>query len=490
MKIKRIKFNSISKQLLKVVFAFYFSITIIITLVHFVVEYYHTKNTINDELKMISQTFMPSMQEALWNFDTVQVDSICKGALKLPAVLSIEIYDKDTKQNSYSIAENNFNKSSQGIFFYTQDLYHATLKNEKVYVGTIQYYSNHNIVIDRVKLSFFIILFNSLLKSFILTILFIWAFNKYLTKPLESITKSIQNVDLHNLNEHHKIDIDNTKKDELTFLAIAFNTMLKNLDDKLNVINTTNKHLLESEKMVALGGMVAGISHEINTPVGIALTGITHLDEQTRNLEKLYNTENMSEDDFLNYIKDANDLNHSIQINLQKAASLIQSFKKVAVDQSSNEERKINLKEYLEEVLLSLRNQIKKTNITIKIEIPTTIIFTTKPGAFSQIVTNLVTNSLIHGFDEKQIGEILIIATVEKNTLHFIYQDNGKGISKEVKNKIFNPFFTTNRANGGSGLGMSIVYNLVTTALYGEINVESEPSKGIKFDMIIPIQGV
>lgn len=488
MQIKNIKLHSVSKQLLKVVFAFYFSITIIITLIHFTIEYYHTKENINNELKMVSQTFMQSIQRALWNFDMIQVKSITSGALQLPSVLSIKIFDKNTNQNIYNIQKPNFDLSSQGVFSYSQELYHTTLKNETVYVGTIQYFSNHNIVIERVKLSFFIILFNSILKSLILTILFIWAFNKYLTKPLEKITNDIKNIDLHHLKNHKTIGVDNTKKDELTFLSIAFNDMLKNFDEKLNIIQETNKHLIESEKMAALGGMVAGISHEINTPVGIALTGITYLQEQTINIKKLYEEENMSEEDFLHYLDDANTLNNSIQINLQKAASLINSFKKVAVDQSSNEERKINLKEYIEEIILSLHSKIKKTNISIVIDIEDNILVTTKPGAISQIITNLIANSLTHGFENQQSGEIKITAKLEENNLHLRYQDDGKGISKDVEHKIFNPFFTTNRANGGSGLGMSIVFNLVTTVLSGEIDLQSELHKGIIFDIIIPIQ--
>jgi signal transduction histidine kinase len=488
MQIKNIKLHSVSKQLLKVVFAFYFSITIIITLIHFTIEYYHTKENINNELKMVSQTFMQSIQRALWNFDMIQVKSITSGALQLPSVLSIKIFDKNTNQNIYNIQKPNFDLSSQGVFSYSQELYHTTLKNETVYVGTIQYFSNHNIVIERVKLSFFIILFNSILKSLILTILFIWAFNKYLTKPLEKITNDIKNIDLHHLKNHKTISVDTTKKDELTFLSIAFNDMLKNFDEKLNIIQETNKHLIESEKMAALGGMVAGISHEINTPVGIALTGITYLQEQTINIKKLYEEENMSEEDFLHYLDDANTLNNSIQINLQKAASLINSFKKVAVDQSSNEERKINLKEYIEEIILSLHSKIKKTNISIVIDIEDNILLTTKPGAISQIITNLIANSLTHGFENQQSGEIKITAKLEENNLHLRYQDDGKGISKDVEHKIFNPFFTTNRANGGSGLGMSIVFNLVTTVLSGEIDLQSELHKGIIFDIIIPIQ--
>lgn len=480
-------FTSLSKQLLKVVFTFYFIITILMTIGHFIVEYYHTQDNIKEELKTVSTTFETSLEQAMWNFDNQQIDSILNGALKLPAILSIELYDKNTKAKIHT-TKNNFNKYQTGVFSYLVDIFHIKINNEKVYIGTVEYYSSSNIVFERVKLGFIIILVNALLKSLLLTILFIWAFNKYLTNPLDKITRNILDVDLDKVSKHKPIIVNKKNKNELTLLSSAFNKMLKNLDEKLNALKNTQKHLIQSEKMVALGNMVAGVAHEINTPVGMALTGVTHLEEQTKNLKKLYNDENMTEEDFEHYLNDTIELNHSIHINLQKAASLVKSFKKVAVDQSSNETRTFNLKQYIQEILLSLRNKLKQTNIKVIIHCDDNLIITSNPGAISQIITNFTMNSLIHGFNPEDIGTIIISAKISNNRLELLYKDSGKGLDAISKNKIFDPFFTTKRGEGGSGLGMSIVYNLVTSTLHGSISVSSEPSYGTSFIIDIPIK--
>ena len=484
---KNKKFKSISKHLLRVVFTFYFSITIIMTLVHFYIEYLHTEDSVKVELKLIADTFKKSLENALWDLNTKQVESISNGALTLPSVLGVKIFDENINTMIYEKYLNGIDPDTDKTFYFELKLFYDQNGN-KTYVGTVRYYSSSNVVFDRVKVGFFIIFLNSLFKSLILTILFIWAFNKFLTRPLEDITSNIERLDLHNIKEHKPLAVDEGKSDELTFLARAFNNMLKNIDDKLKVIKETQKHLLESEKMVSLGGMVAGVSHEINTPVGMALTGVTHLEEETKRIKSLYENDDMSQEDFEEYLKDVHSISISAHINLNKAASLINSFKKVAVDQSSEELREINLKGYINEVLLSLHNHLKKTKIEILLDIDENLNIYSHPGAISQVITNLIMNSLIHGFENSNTkeGKIVIKAALSDKNITLIYNDTGKGMGKHTSKKIFDPFFTTKRSQGGSGLGMSIVYNLVTSSLNGSIEVKSEPDRGVEFKIVFP----
>jgi len=257
------------------------------------------------------------------------------------------------------------------------------------------------------------------------------------------------------------------------------------LENNLIKLQDTQSQLIQSEKMASLGGMVAGIAHEINTPVGMALTGITHLKSETQELETLFQAQEMTQTNFEDFINDSIILNTSIANNLQKAANLVKSFKQVAVDQSSDEDREFNLKEYIEEILTSIQNETKKTKHNIIVEIPSDIRINSNPGAFSQIITNFIMNSIIHAFDKDEIGEIKISASFENNILTLIYKDNGKGLTKEGKNKIFDPFYTTNRGGGGSGLGMNIVFNIITQKLNGTIAILSEIGDGIEFKITI-----
>ena len=280
------------------------------------------------------------------------------------------------------------------------------------------------------------------------------------------------------------------RDDELGLLANSFNDMIGEVDEKYKELERTTNQLIQSEKMVALGGMVAGVAHEINTPVGMALTGITHLQDETDTLKKLYEAEDMSQEEFEEYLEDSIQIHQSINVNLNKAANLIKSFKQVAVDQSSDEDRKFNFKEYVEEILTSIHNETKKTNHQIIVNIDKSIEIYSNPGSFSQIITNFVMNSIIHGLKDVGNGIIEISATKDQNKLILIYKDNGSGLTDEVKKKIFDPFYTTNRKNGGSGLGMNIVYNLITQKLHGTIDIKSEMNQGVEFIVTIPLQKV
>jgi signal transduction histidine kinase len=176
-----------------------------------------------------------------------------------------------------------------------------------------------------------------------------------------------------------------------------------------------------------------------------------------------------------------------ILTNLERAANLIKSFKQVAVDQSSEVKRKFIVKNYIEEVLLSLKPQLKKTELQTIINCKDDLIIDSYPGALSQIITNLVMNSIIHAFDENASGTLTFSVNKEDMNLIFTYSDDGKGIASDVKTKIFDPFFTTGRAKGGTGLGLHIVYNLVTQTLGGTIECQSEPGQGSSFIIKFPI---
>lgn len=241
--------------------------------------------------------------------------------------------------------------------------------------------------------------------------------------------------------------------------------------------------------MAALGSLVAEATHEINTPVGIGVTAASGLNEKTERMEELFHDGEMKRSDLETYLNTGKEASQIILSNLKRAADLIKSFKIVAVDRCSEERRQFRVKEYLDEILLSLRPKLKRTRHTVTVNCPVDLELDSDPGAFSQIISNLVVNSLIHAFENKEQGEIVIDISRENDTVVLKYSDNGKGIEKDHLAKIFDPFFTTKRGQGGSGLGMNIVYKLVTEKLNGHIECASTQGVGTTFTIQIPLTG-
>lgn len=252
-------------------------------------------------------------------------------------------------------------------------------------------------------------------------------------------------------------------------------------------LEETHEQLLQSEKMAALGGLVAGIAHEINTPVGIVITSASLLARDTHTLRRSYeHEEGLTEEQLEDYLSTAEQSAQLIETNATRAANLIQSFKQVAVDQSVDEQRQINLRDYIGEMLTSLSPSLKKAAATVTVEGPDNLVVTTYPGALAQILTNLVLNSLIHGFDNGKVGHIHIALDTRQNQIVLSYRDNGKGIPLALHSKVFEPFFTTRRNEGGSGLGLHILYNLVTRTLGGHVRIDDPPGGGVRFVIDFP----
>lgn len=259
------------------------------------------------------------------------------------------------------------------------------------------------------------------------------------------------------------------------------------LKESLETLKRAQNQLVQSEKMAALGSLVAGVAHEVNTPVGVAITAASLLEERTDELVRLVSTGEIRRSDLDKFMKTAQESARMVLSNLRRAGEIIQSFKQVAVDQSSDEKRSFKLKSYIDDILLSLTPKLKRTFHTVKVQCPDDLELNSYPGAFYQIITNLVMNSLIHGFLEGDKGEILIEVTRDAEMYLFHYKDNGKGMDAKTLDKIFNPFFTTNRSKGGSGLGMHIVYNLAIQTLGGQIECISSPGNGIQIFIRFPV---
>ena len=260
----------------------------------------------------------------------------------------------------------------------------------------------------------------------------------------------------------------------------------QSLEESLDKLQRTQKEMVQSAKMAALGDLVAGVAHEVNTPIGVSVTAASFLAERTRQLRELYEKGEMKRSDLEKYLALAEESSGSVLSNLERAAELVQSFKKVAADQSSEEKRAFELKNYLEQILVSLRPQFKRTPHTVTVECPEGLTLDSYPGAIMQIMTNLIMNSLIHGFADGTPGEIHVRVEEVGDDVALAYTDTGVGMDGEQKARIFDPFYTTRRGSGGTGLGMNIVYNLVTQTLKGTILLETSPGQGAAFLLTLP----
>ena len=213
------------------------------------------------------------------------------------------------------------------------------------------------------------------------------------------------------------------------------------LESTLETLKMTQKQLVESEKFSSLGNLVAGIAHEINTPVGISVTAVTHLEDKTNELIQLFNENRMKKSSLIQYLNQVQESTKMIDSNLHRASDLIRSFKQVAVDQSTDLNRDLIVKDYLDELLLSLQPNVRKTKIDIEMDCPNDLKIHSNPGALSQMITNLVMNSLIHAYENNSQGKIILAAKIAGNQFILEYSDDGCGETEEVKKNIFPTFF-------------------------------------------------
>ena len=289
---------------------------------------------------------------------------------------------------------------------------------------------------------------------------------------------SLENANLYKQQQDYAVTLEETVEERTA-----------ELKQSLETIQETQNQLVQSEKMAAIGGLVAGVAHEINTPIGIAVSAASHLEDKTTEFVTKVESKKLKRSELDSYAKTAADSSNLILKNLSGAVKIVQGFKQVAVDQTSGERREFKLKAYIEDVLLSLKPKLKKTQHEVTVNCPENLSLDSFPGALSQIISNLIMNSLIHGFEEMEAGKIGFEATEDNGSVVLTYRDNGKGMNEKDLAKIFDPFFTTKRSRGGSGLGMHIVHNLVTQTLGGTISCESAPQNGMMIRIQIPMTG-
>jgi signal transduction histidine kinase len=303
-----------------------------------------------------------------------------------------------------------------------------------------------------------------------------------------------QAAELKKLRESEQAVADaNVKMTELYMELEDKTTELEDRNAELQALNQqlneTREQLVQSEKMAALGQLVAGVAHEINTPIGVSVTAASHIEKTCKELTEMVESGQIKRSVMVRLTENLRESSQLILHNLHRASDLIQSFKKVAVEQGQSDVVRFRLDEFLQEVMTSLSPEFRKTALTYEVQGPSGLEMVSVPSALSQIVINFVMNSLKHGFtDHSQPGQMkLSYELIGGGRIRLTYSDTGKGIPEDVLPRIWDPFFTTKRGEGGSGLGLHIVYNIVTQQLRGTIRCESQLGQGTTFILEMPV---
>jgi PAS domain S-box-containing protein len=278
------------------------------------------------------------------------------------------------------------------------------------------------------------------------------------------------------------LDIGERKRgeQEMRKARDAAETALRNLRE-------TQASLIEAEKLAALGRLVAGVAHEVNNPVGISLTVASALERKTSNFTDEVARGNLRRSTLNDFLATSRDASSQLVANLNRAAELIQSFKQVAADRNYSDQRSFDLADLTEQVVMSLRPGLRKHNLTLNVECQPNLIMNSYPGPYGQVLTNLFLNSVAHAFPNGGPGLVDIhVRESGKDNVEIIFADDGCGMSLDVRRRAFDPFFTTRRDQGGTGLGLHIVYSIVTNRLGGRLDLDSEPGGGTRVQIILP----
>ncbi|NRA85172.1 MAG: HAMP domain-containing protein [Gammaproteobacteria bacterium] len=538
---------SISKKLLTNVLSTFVILTFFIATAQIIFSYFSVRHHFEAELLQLEVTINATLSQAIWEINDDQIAAIGTGLSSMDMVQAVIIKNENNSiifqggplvhLLSQDLLANNsklFGITSP-LAFSLSNFSSATKINQ---VGYISLYSSDNKVLAKVFLQTIIPITGMLIGIAILIYLIQAMFKKLLTNPLARLTKDIAKIDLEKIS-HSKLDIPNNQNDELSLLARAFNSMLTKLEEykedlisanqqldlqnisleqevtkKTAILNEvinklakqknelerndvklrasifqlkeTQNQLVESEKMASLGSLVAGISHEINTPVGIGVTAASYLSECIGDLKKSVEQKSLTQSKMTKFLDNSQQSTTLLLNNLNKASQLIQSFKDIAVDQTSEAIRDVDLHKYLNEVITSLQPKLKRTTHRIVVNCTEHIMIRCRAGALSQIFTNMILNSIIHAFDDKSDGVITISLSQSTQFIMIDYCDNGSGISPENLSSLFEPFYTTKRGQGGSGLGTHILYNIVTQSLHGTIVPHSAPGQGLGYKIKFP----
>lgn len=477
------------------------------------------RDTVDLDLRFnnIKSSYVDSIANSLWDFNEPLLAIQIQGIVKLPDIRFVKITTELGKV--YQSGDENVvvKESMTSPIFYGE-----------TQIGTLEVFADYRDIYSRLKQRAGFIILTQFIMIFLVALFILFIIHMVITRHIFRITNFYQGTTAENLDEALVLPNRPKTKDELDFLVDSINTTRINLQQdiikreeaenalinlsaelEIKVYDRTEKlvdsnkqlqqslddltlakdQLVQSEKMASLGQLVAGVAHEVNTPLGICVTSISAMSETVTHLKQGLESQQLTKSQLTKDLALLSEYQAIVERSINKAVELIRSFKSVAVDQHSDDEININLSEHVHNVVTTVKTMFKRKSYHIEIEMDDELRLLTYPSAWNQILTNLMMNSHYHGFDGRQEGTINIIFSVVNGNLKFNYSDDGNGIDISIRDKIFDPFVTTKRGQGGSGLGLNIVFNLINAKLDGTIKCV-DVEQGCSFEIIVPLKKV
>jgi len=494
--------NSISYHfILRILPAFFFiSLTFLVILS--IIQVNNAKHASRKAAQDQADNLAILLQESVWQLSTTLSESI------LISVLDDNIICAELKQNTSMDPVDlllvkgdckNINDSSEETIeaFNSAIIYHDLGQPRKL--GDARIYIRMQTDWDAISKEIAILVILTLVLFFTIVAVTVVVFRWAILTPLANVSKSLKTYQETGV----RTPVNWHTEDELGIFIHEYNNGLirqneteteleatrHEAEQALASLREAQQRLIQAEKMASLGELVAGVAHEINTPLGISITVASTVVDLSKELEVKLDNQTLSKKNLHRYISSLHEASSIIEKSLKIAAGLVSNFKQIAVDQTSEQRRVFDLKDTVEEILFTLRPLFKSTGFTSQVSVPEGLMMDSYPGPLGQVITNCFNNAIIHGFEACAEGHIsFTVLSIDEDWVALEISDNGKGMSQEAVHKAFDPFFTTKRGKGGTGLGLNIVFNIVTTILGGSINIYSVEGEGTNIYLRLPVK--
>lgn len=520
--------RSLSGKLIRSTVLLAFVLGFLVSAIQIVIDFRKAERQPDLDMEALFSLIREPATAILYTLDSGTADELLSGTLRQPAIRSSRLMraeypsDKPLAARERPLIEGRLRIFSDWLLgavrHYKWALYSKKLAKNDELLGALEVYVDTYSYGEEFIERSMVTVASTLLYALLISTGLLFVFHLQVSKPLISVIRSIAEVDVDHaeaarlyepsghadteigllvrLTNQHLQAIGNTLeqlrlaeeglKRYMDELELKVTERTRELSDSVSQLQAAQAQLIQSEKLAALGGLVAGVAHEVNTPLGIAVTASSVLNEVLEDLNSQFAAQTLSSASFKSLLEHALDSNLMLFNNIRRAAKLIGDFKQTAVDQVSEARNEFMVYQALGAMISSLRPETRKVPVEPLLICPQDLRMNSLPGVLTQVLANLILNSVRHAFADAAHADITITLQLTGDQVILDYRDNGAGVPLADQERIFEPFFTTKRGHGGSGLGLNIVYNLVTRKLGGRLEFDSQPGEGVHFKLSLP----